>query len=83
LTLIPIEAAFATWRLSRFTYSLDGKLFEVLGDTFKAQPGMWIGAKVGLFSLASAGATEYGHAEYDWFRFKPQMTLMMKKTGSG
>jgi beta-xylosidase len=67
----------------RFTYSLDGKLFEVLGDTFKAQPGMWIGAKVGLFSLASAGATEYGHAEYDWFRFKPQMTLMMKKTGSG
>lgn len=52
----------------RFTYNVDGKLFEVLGDTFKAQPGMWIGAKVGLFSLAPAGATEYGHAEYDWFR---------------
>jgi hypothetical protein len=49
----------------RFSYSTDGKRFELLGEEFKAQPGMWIGAKAGLFSLGSAG----GYAEYDWFRF--------------
>ena len=51
-----------------FSYSLDGKRFESLGETFVAQPGMWIGAKVGLFALANAGATSTGYADYDWFR---------------
>ena len=50
----------------RFSYSFDGKTFEVLGETFTAQPGMWIGAKVGLFSIGPANAQ--GYADYDWFR---------------
>jgi beta-xylosidase len=49
----------------KFSYSTDNKRFELLGEEFKAQPGMWIGAKVGVFSLGSAG----GYADYDWFRF--------------
>ncbi len=52
-----------------FSYSTDGKRFENLGDNFKAQPGMWIGAKVGLFSLGPADTTSRGYADYDWFRF--------------
>ena len=55
----------------RFSYSVDGKNFALLGNTFAAQPGRWIGAKVGLFSLAPAGKTSRGHADYDWFKFDP------------
>jgi len=54
----------------RFSYSIDGKQFETLGETFIAQPGMWIGAKVGLFSLGPG----HGYADYDWFRFGPRIT---------
>jgi hypothetical protein len=50
----------------RFGYSIDGKRFDPLGERFSAQPGMWIGAKVGLFSLGSG----HGYADYDWFRFE-------------
>jgi len=56
--------------ICEFSYSFDGKRFEKLGDKFKAQPGMWIGAKVGLFSLGPRGARVYGFADYDWFRFQ-------------
>lgn len=52
----------------RFTYSLDGKEFVPLGETFTAQPGMWIGAKVGLFALSDAPASTHGHADFDWVR---------------
>ena len=52
-----------------FSYSFDGKHFERLGQEFKAQSGMWIGAKVGLFSLGPRGASGYGFADYDWVRF--------------
>jgi beta-xylosidase len=60
-----LRVEVADGALCRFSYSMDGKRFERLGDEFKAQPGMWIGAKVGLFSSGSAG----GYADYDWFRF--------------
>jgi hypothetical protein len=51
-----------------FSYSTDGKRFESLGEKFVAQSGMWIGAKVGLFSLAPEDATVRGYADYDWLR---------------
>jgi hypothetical protein len=57
-----------------FSYSVDGRRFHELGDIFKAEPGMWIGAKVGLFSIGSG----HGYADYDWFRFGPRITRMNK-----
>lgn len=53
-----------------FSFSRDGKNFETVGQGFKAKPGRWIGAKVGLFALAPEGATRRGHADYDWFRIE-------------
>jgi beta-xylosidase len=50
----------------RFSYSIDGKRFDPLGETFIAQPGMWIGAKVGLFALGSGS----GYADFNWVRIK-------------
>ncbi len=53
----------------RFSYSLDGRQFTDVGESFKAREGRWIGAKVGLFSVGQASAQRRGYAEFDWFRF--------------
>lgn len=50
-----------------FYYSTDGKRFHNVGDTFIACQGKWIGAKVGLFSVAPYGK-ERGWVDADWFR---------------
>jgi len=37
--------------------------------TFPAHKGIWIGAKVGLFSRKRTAGTAAGHADFDYFRF--------------
>ena len=54
----------------RFSYSLDGIRFTGLGEEFAAQPGGWIGAKVGLFSVSEPAARDGGYADFDWFRIE-------------
>jgi beta-xylosidase len=51
-----------------FSYSLDGKNFAPIGESFTARPGKWIGAKVGIFALGTGAAGERGYADFDWFR---------------
>jgi hypothetical protein len=53
-----------------FSYSADGKKFATSGDPFLAQPGGWVGARVGLFCLAPADAKTTGYVDVDWFRFE-------------
>lgn len=53
--------------ICQFSYSEDGKRFKKIGKPFKAKPGKWIGAKVGLFSISSQEATRGGYADIDWF----------------
>ena len=50
-----------------FSYSEDGKTFHRAGETFVARQGVWIGAKVGLFSIGPFNS----YADFDWFRFGP------------
>lgn len=52
-----------------FRYSPDGDKFMPLGKPFTARNGMWVGAKVGLFSLSAVGDRETGFADFDWFRY--------------
>jgi beta-xylosidase len=54
----------------QFSYSVDGSTFTAIGESFKAREGRWIGAKVGLFSLAASATPRRGYAEFDWFRFQ-------------
>ena len=54
--------------VANFSYSIDGRSFTPLGKPFKARPGRWIGAKVGLFAVAAGSNSEMGYADYDWFR---------------
>jgi beta-xylosidase len=56
--------------ICQFSYSTDGKEFVTVGESFTASGGRWMGAKVGLFSLAKDGAGQRGYADFDWFRFE-------------
>ena len=50
-----------------FSYSNDEKEFTSIGESFTAREGKWIGAKVGLFSIAKEKKQKTGYADYDWF----------------
>jgi beta-xylosidase len=52
----------------KFGYSLDGQKFTELDGVFSAEPGRWIGAKVGLFCTRSEQTNDSGYADFDWFR---------------
>lgn len=52
----------------QFSYSHDGKTFTPIGTSFQAITGVWIGAKVGLFSQTPNIVKSQGYADFDWFR---------------
>jgi beta-xylosidase len=51
-----------------FSYSMDGKNFTDINETFTAEPGRWIGAKVGLFCTRNTQINDSGFVDIDWFR---------------
>ncbi len=53
-----------------FSYSFDGNNFIKIGKSFQAKQGKWVGAKVGIFSLADFNAKNTGYTDFDWFRFE-------------
>lgn len=57
--------------LCTFSYSLDGNKFINIEDTFKAEVGRWIGAKVGIFCTRKTQINDSGYADFDWFRIEP------------
>jgi beta-xylosidase len=54
-----------------FSYSTDGANFIATGEKFNAEPGRWIGAKVGLFCVRDTRINDSGYADFDWFRVTP------------
>lgn len=54
--------------MCQFSYSENGKNYNRIGKPFKAQPGKWIGAKVGLFSISTQEAKRGGYADVDHFK---------------
>ncbi|MBN2419821.1 MAG: glycoside hydrolase 43 family protein [Deltaproteobacteria bacterium] len=55
-------------KICTFSFSFDGKKFKALGKEFTAAPGVWIGAKVGLFSINPNITESKGYADFEWFR---------------
>lgn len=51
-----------------YSYSLDGKIFTKAAEKFIAEPGRWIGAKVGIFCVRDSQTNDSGWADFDWFR---------------
>ena len=55
--------------LCNFSYSFNGKKFQLLGKPFQVKEGKWIGAKVGMFCTRPAIVTnDGGWTDVDWFR---------------
>ncbi|MBC3875814.1 glycoside hydrolase 43 family protein [Undibacterium sp. LX15W] len=58
--------------LAQFSYSLDGRRYQPLGKAFTATAGRWVGAKLGLFSIADGvreTKTNNDYADFSAFRF--------------
>lgn len=53
--------------ICRFSYSVDGKQFESIGEQFQARQGKWIGAKMGMFILNKEHNTARSWVDVDWF----------------
>lgn len=52
-----------------FSYSLDGKKYQPLGNKFQVREGKWIGAKTGVFCTRPHIVTnDGGWADVDWYR---------------
>ncbi|MGV8092260.1 MAG: glycoside hydrolase 43 family protein [Mangrovibacterium sp.] len=65
----PENATLAVPRvICNFSYSLDGEVYLPLGESFEAREGQWVGAKVGLFSIAPGESPETDYTDIDWFR---------------
>ncbi|GAB3689057.1 glycoside hydrolase 43 family protein [Spirosoma flavus] len=55
----------------QFSYSLDGQSFTKTGESFQAEVGRWIGAKLGIFCTRTTQINDSGYADFDWFRVEP------------
>ena len=54
----------------QFSYSVNGASFINVNDVFQAEPGKWIGAKLGLFCVREQQTNDAGFADFDWFRIE-------------
>jgi hypothetical protein len=54
----------------RFSFSAADQ-WTYLPETFTAQLGVWIGAKVGVYSIKRLAQPTTGSASFDYFRFLP------------
>lgn len=70
-TTIYLRVTVTSGAQCRFSYSLDGQKFLEAGETFQAEVGRWIGAKVGLFCTRTTQINDSGYADFDWFRVEP------------
>ncbi|WP_433902616.1 glycoside hydrolase family 43 protein [Sphingobacterium puteale] len=53
-----------------WAYSLDGNKYTVVENGFRAKPGKWIGATLGLYASREKHINDSGYAEVDWFRIE-------------
>jgi len=63
-----LRVSVETNAVCKYSYSLDGQAFIDLGTAVSASPGIWIGAKVGVFSVNPNVMESKGYADFDWFK---------------
>jgi beta-xylosidase len=67
--IIQLRVAVEEGGRCRFSFAIvDGPIS--IDETFQAKKGVWIGAKIGLYSLRRHKNQPAGHADFDYFRFK-------------
>lgn len=68
-TSIHFQVKISKGGICQFSYSEDGTNYSPISDSFVADPGKWIGAKVGLFATRTSKTNDSGFVDVDWFRF--------------
>jgi len=68
-SLVRFRVAMRDGGLCSFSFADAGTLLP-LPATFQAHKGVWIGGKVGLYSLRRSHHPPHGHADVDYFRFE-------------
>jgi beta-xylosidase len=66
-----VSVSVTTNAFCQFSYSTDGQQFINVSETFRAEAGKWIGAKVGIFCSRNSKTNDSGYADFDWFRIEP------------
>ncbi|WP_437919474.1 glycoside hydrolase family 43 protein [Sphingobacterium sp. LRF_L2] len=56
--------------ICRWSYSLDNILYHPIEKDFKAKPGKWIGATLGLYATRNVQINDSGYAEVDWIKIE-------------
>ena len=54
---------------AQMSYSLDGKKFQTVGDTFTVKEGKWIGAKLGFYNSRPSVSNDGAFLDIDWIKF--------------
>lgn len=54
---------------AQFSYSLDGKKFTDMGQTFELKEGKWIGAKIGFYCMRPGVRNDAAFFDVDWIHF--------------
>lgn len=54
--------------MCNFRYMNNGSLQRINSNSFKAKPGRWVGAKIGMFCTRDNVTNDAGFADVDWFR---------------
>jgi beta-xylosidase len=70
-SVLYVSVAVNANAVCQFSYSADGKEFINIHDSFTAESGKWIGAKVGIFCTRINQINDAGYADFDWFRIEP------------
>ena len=52
-----------------FYYSVDGEKYQALAGEFSMKPGLWVGAKIGMYCSRVNNTNDAGYADIDWIRF--------------
>jgi beta-xylosidase len=68
-SLVKLRVAVKNGGLCIFSFAVENN-FVTIPETLQAQKGVWIGAKVGLFSLKRVENTVAGHVDADYFHFE-------------
>jgi beta-xylosidase len=67
--VIQLRVAVAEGGRCTFHYAI-GQGWISAPETFQAKKGVWIGAKIGLYSVARRENSSTGHVDFDYFRFR-------------
>jgi len=71
LTTLRLKVTVLEGGVCAFAFAEGPEAFVPVPETFQATPGVWIGAKVGLYAINSAGEGDSGQIDVGYFRFAP------------